>query len=222
MDRSGAAGPILVWGRGSVVRDVNGKEYLDFNSGQMCAALGHNHPRIVQALRESGESLIHSHMRPVQRPGNRPGRPPGRDNAAGSDPEPVPDLRQRFQRGGHGDSQALYRRLRKSPARWWASTARARRRGPSPSPAGGRAMAPTLPATTPSWRPTATAAPSAATRAAATIPAWTPVSTCWTLNRRAGWPRSSPNRCSAPGGSSTCPRAGSGSCRNAATGAGRC
>ena len=62
MDRNSVAGPILVWGRGSVVRDVNGKEYLDFNAGQMCAALGHNHPRIVQALHESGETLIHSHM----------------------------------------------------------------------------------------------------------------------------------------------------------------
>ena len=62
IDRNVVTGPIMVWGRGSVVRDVNGKEYLDFNSGQMCAALGHNHPRIVQALRESGETLIHSHM----------------------------------------------------------------------------------------------------------------------------------------------------------------
>ncbi len=62
MDRNAVTGPIFVWGRGSVVRDVNGKEYLDFNSGQMCAALGHNHPRIVQALQESCESLIHSHM----------------------------------------------------------------------------------------------------------------------------------------------------------------
>ncbi len=62
MDRNAISGPVLVWGRGSVVRDVNGKEYLDFNSGQMCAALGHNHPRIVQALQESCESLIHSHM----------------------------------------------------------------------------------------------------------------------------------------------------------------
>ena len=62
MDRGAVAGPVLVWGRGSVVRDVNGKEYLDFNSGQMCGALGHNHPRIVQALQESCDSLIHSHM----------------------------------------------------------------------------------------------------------------------------------------------------------------
>ena len=62
MDRSTVSGPIMVWGRGTIVRDVNGKEYLDFNSGQMCAALGHNHPRIVQALQESCETLIHSHM----------------------------------------------------------------------------------------------------------------------------------------------------------------
>jgi 2,2-dialkylglycine decarboxylase (pyruvate) len=62
LDRNAVAGPIMVWGRGSVVRDVNGKEYLDFNSGQMCAALGHNHPRIVQALQESCDTIIHSHM----------------------------------------------------------------------------------------------------------------------------------------------------------------
>ena len=62
IDTNAVSGPIMVWGRGSVVRDVNGKEYLDFNSGQMCAALGHNHPRIAQALRESAETLIHSHM----------------------------------------------------------------------------------------------------------------------------------------------------------------
>jgi 2,2-dialkylglycine decarboxylase (pyruvate) len=62
IDSNAIAGPIMVWGRGSVVRDVNGKEYLDFNSGQMCGALGHNHPRIVQALQESCETLIHSHM----------------------------------------------------------------------------------------------------------------------------------------------------------------
>jgi len=62
IDSNTVNGPIMVWGRGSIVRDVNGKEYLDFNSGQMCGALGHNHPRIVQALQESCEALIHSHM----------------------------------------------------------------------------------------------------------------------------------------------------------------
>ena len=62
MDKSVVSGPIFVWARGSVVRDVNGKEYLDFNSGQMCAALGHNHPRIIQALDQGAGAMIHSHM----------------------------------------------------------------------------------------------------------------------------------------------------------------
>lgn len=60
MDKATFTGPILERGSGSVVLDTNGKEYLDFNSGQMCAALGHNHPRIVAALEESCETLIHA------------------------------------------------------------------------------------------------------------------------------------------------------------------
>jgi 2,2-dialkylglycine decarboxylase (pyruvate) len=47
-------------GSGSVVVDVEGKEYLDFNSGQMCSALGHNHPRIVAAIAEALETMIHA------------------------------------------------------------------------------------------------------------------------------------------------------------------
>jgi 2,2-dialkylglycine decarboxylase (pyruvate) len=60
MDKGSFSGPVLAEGSGSVVRDVNGKEYLDYNSGQMCSALGHNHPRIVQAIKESCETLIHA------------------------------------------------------------------------------------------------------------------------------------------------------------------
>jgi 2,2-dialkylglycine decarboxylase (pyruvate) len=60
MDKGSFSGPVLAEGRGSIVRDVNGKEYLDYNSGQMCSALGHNHPRIVEAIRESCETLIHA------------------------------------------------------------------------------------------------------------------------------------------------------------------
>lgn len=61
MDKGKFTGPIFVRGKRSVVTDVQGKEYLDFNSGQMCAALGHNPPRVVAAIRESCESLIHAH-----------------------------------------------------------------------------------------------------------------------------------------------------------------
>jgi len=61
MDKALFTGPIFVRGEGSIVEDVNGKQYLDFNSGQMCAALGHNHPKVVAAIKESCETLIHSH-----------------------------------------------------------------------------------------------------------------------------------------------------------------
>ena len=51
--------PILESSSGSVVRDIDGKEYLDFQSGQMGAALGHQHPRIVRRISETMESLMH-------------------------------------------------------------------------------------------------------------------------------------------------------------------
>src|SRR5919108_189760 len=60
MDAKELTGPILERGSGSVVWDVTGKAYLDFNSGQMCSALGHNHPRIVAAIQEATQKLIHA------------------------------------------------------------------------------------------------------------------------------------------------------------------
>lgn len=60
MDKSGG-GPIFVRGSGSEVEDINGKRYLDFNSGQMCAALGHNHPTITAAVQSACDTLIHAH-----------------------------------------------------------------------------------------------------------------------------------------------------------------
>ena len=60
LDKSSVAGPVLIAGEGSVVWDVNGKEYLDFNSGQMCSALGHRSPRIVEAIKHACDTLIHA------------------------------------------------------------------------------------------------------------------------------------------------------------------
>ena len=60
MDKSGS-GPIFARGLGSEVEDVTGKKYLDFNSGQMCAWLGHNHPAIVEAVTDACGTLIHAH-----------------------------------------------------------------------------------------------------------------------------------------------------------------
>lgn len=60
MDKGEFSGPIFQSGKDSVVQDVTGKEFLDFNSGQMCSALGHNRPQIIEAIQEACETLIHS------------------------------------------------------------------------------------------------------------------------------------------------------------------
>ena len=54
------AKPVIAAAHGVWVVDTDGKEYLDFGSGQMAAALGHNHPRYVAAVRRSLETISHS------------------------------------------------------------------------------------------------------------------------------------------------------------------
>src|SRR5260370_38264806 len=52
--------PILAAAHGSTVVDTQGKEYLDFQSGQMGAALGHRHPRVMAAVRRATETFVHA------------------------------------------------------------------------------------------------------------------------------------------------------------------
>src|SRR5258708_10888500 len=52
--------PVLATSHGSTVVDTDGKEYLDFESGQMGAALGHQHPRIVAAITRTLKDLMHA------------------------------------------------------------------------------------------------------------------------------------------------------------------
>ena len=51
--------PIMAYGRGATLVDMDGKEYLDFGSGQMAASIGHNHPAITEALKRSCERVLH-------------------------------------------------------------------------------------------------------------------------------------------------------------------
>ena len=52
---------VLVKGKGAVVWDIKGKEYLDFTSSYGVAALGHSHPKIVNAINEQAKELISCH-----------------------------------------------------------------------------------------------------------------------------------------------------------------
>ena len=60
LDGADVGGPVFERGSGSLVWDVEGKSYLDFNAGQMCSTLGHCHPRVVAAVAEQLRTLIHS------------------------------------------------------------------------------------------------------------------------------------------------------------------
>jgi 2,2-dialkylglycine decarboxylase (pyruvate) len=52
--------PILARSHGSIVIDTEGRQYLDFQSGQMGAALGHQHPRIVKCITKTMQDMLHA------------------------------------------------------------------------------------------------------------------------------------------------------------------
>jgi len=52
---------VLNKGKGAIVWDINGKEYLDFTSSYGVALLGHSHPKIVEAVCRQAERLISCH-----------------------------------------------------------------------------------------------------------------------------------------------------------------
>ncbi len=50
---------LIVRAEGSYIFTENGRAILDFSSGQMCATIGHNHPKIVEAMVMAGQTVIH-------------------------------------------------------------------------------------------------------------------------------------------------------------------
>ncbi len=48
----------LVRGKGALVWDDRGREYVDCAAGHGVASLGHSHPKVVQAIREQAEKII--------------------------------------------------------------------------------------------------------------------------------------------------------------------
>ncbi|MBT4933983.1 MAG: aspartate aminotransferase family protein [Rhodospirillaceae bacterium] len=50
---------LIVRAEGSYFFTEAGRAILDFSSGQMCATIGHNHPKIVEALAKAGQTVIH-------------------------------------------------------------------------------------------------------------------------------------------------------------------
>lgn len=50
---------VLDHGEGVKVTDIDGNEYLDMFAGIAVNALGHNHPKLVKAIQDKAEKLIH-------------------------------------------------------------------------------------------------------------------------------------------------------------------
>jgi acetylornithine aminotransferase/acetylornithine/N-succinyldiaminopimelate aminotransferase len=51
---------VFVSGKGAILRDETGREYLDFLSGIGVNSLGHGHPRLTEALRDQAGRLLHT------------------------------------------------------------------------------------------------------------------------------------------------------------------
>ena len=60
MRYAGGFAPFVVaHAQGAWVETTDGRRILDFTSGQICSTLGHNHPRIARAIRESLDTVSH-------------------------------------------------------------------------------------------------------------------------------------------------------------------
>lgn len=55
----GLSSRVMTKARGAKLWDTEGREYLDFTSGQMCATIGHNHPKIVEAIERACKGVLH-------------------------------------------------------------------------------------------------------------------------------------------------------------------
>ncbi len=45
--------------RDCIVRDIDGNEYVDFNSGLVCMNVGHNHPKVTNAIKNQCDKFLH-------------------------------------------------------------------------------------------------------------------------------------------------------------------
>ena len=45
--------------KGCIVKDVDGNEFIDFNSGLVCMNVGHSHPKVVAAVKNQCDRFLH-------------------------------------------------------------------------------------------------------------------------------------------------------------------
>lgn len=50
----------LARAQGSCFWDGDGKRYIDMNSQLMCSNIGHQHPRVIQAIKDQADQLCYA------------------------------------------------------------------------------------------------------------------------------------------------------------------
>jgi 4-aminobutyrate aminotransferase len=50
---------VIESGKDCILRDVDGNEYIDFNSGLACLNVGHTHPKVVNAIKSQCDKFLH-------------------------------------------------------------------------------------------------------------------------------------------------------------------
>ena len=50
---------VMIEGKGSILKDIEGREYLDFLSGIAVCSLGHCHPKVTEAIATQAGRLVH-------------------------------------------------------------------------------------------------------------------------------------------------------------------
>jgi 2,2-dialkylglycine decarboxylase (pyruvate) len=184
---------------GSFVETVDGQRVLDFTAGQICATVGHNHPRVVAAIEAACREVLHLNSWMLSEPVLALA-----DRLVGTLPEPLRRV-MLLSTGGEGIEAAL-RMAKLSSGRFevaaltrsWHGVTAGRRR--SRTRRGAAATARLRPEPSRFPRRTPTAARSAIATAPVTARAWRPASTCSTrprsARRRPWWP----SRCCRPVG----------------------
>jgi Cu/Ag efflux protein CusF len=53
---------------GSYIYDIHGKQYLDFIAGVSAVTLGHQHPKVIEAIKKQSVTLSHGPVRALKWP----------------------------------------------------------------------------------------------------------------------------------------------------------
>src|ERR671934_323557 len=59
--QTGHSYPVAVSGRGVILRDAQGKEYIDASGGAAVSCLGHGHPDVLAAMHAQLDQLAYAH-----------------------------------------------------------------------------------------------------------------------------------------------------------------